>query len=39
MCTVLVGKHEGKKSLGRLKLIWEGNIQIDFGETGWECMY
>jgi hypothetical protein len=34
MCTVLVGKPEGKGSLGRLNLIWEGNIKMNFEEIG-----
>jgi hypothetical protein len=32
VCTVFVGNPEGKRSLGRFKLIWEGNIQMDFEE-------
>jgi hypothetical protein len=27
---VLVGKHEGKRPLGRLRLRWEDNIKMDF---------
>jgi hypothetical protein len=29
---VLVGKHEGKRPLGRTSLRWEDNIKIDFKE-------
>ena len=28
----LIGKHEGKRPLGRPSLRWEDNIKIDFGE-------
>jgi hypothetical protein len=31
---VLVGKHEGKRSLGRPRLRWEDNIKVDFQEVG-----
>jgi hypothetical protein len=31
----LVGKPEGKRPLGRLRLRWVDNIKMDFGETGW----
>jgi hypothetical protein len=27
--SVLVGKHEGKRPLGRLWSRWEGNIKLD----------
>jgi hypothetical protein len=29
-----VGKPEGKKSLGRPRLRWEDNIEIDLKEAG-----
>jgi hypothetical protein len=29
---VLIGKHEGKRPLGRPSLRWEDNIKIDFRE-------
>jgi hypothetical protein len=29
---VLIGKHEGKRPLGRPSLRWEDNIRIDFRE-------
>jgi hypothetical protein len=32
---LLVGKPEGKRTLGRPKCGWVDNIKIDFGETGW----
>jgi len=31
---VLVGKHEGKRPLGRPKCRWEDNIKMDFQEVG-----
>jgi hypothetical protein len=31
--SILVGKSEGKRPLGRLKSRWEGNIKIDLRET------
>ena len=31
---VLVGKPEGKRPLGRLKLRWEDNIKMDLREMG-----
>jgi hypothetical protein len=31
---VLVGKPEGKKSLGRPRRRWEDNIKMDFQEVG-----
>jgi hypothetical protein len=35
---VLVGKPEGKKGLGRLRLRWEANIKIDLQEVGSDSM-
>jgi hypothetical protein len=35
---ILVGKPERKKSLGRPRRRWEGNIKIDFREIEWVCM-
>jgi hypothetical protein len=29
---------EGNKPLGRLRRMWEGNNNIDFGEIGWGGM-
>jgi hypothetical protein len=31
---VLVGKHEGEKSLGRPRRKWEDNISMDLQEVG-----
>ena len=31
----LVGKPEGKKRLGRARVRWEDNIEIDLQEVGW----
>ena len=35
---VLVGKSEGRRSLGRPKRIWEQNIKIEVTEVGWGGM-
>ena len=32
---VLVGKPEGKSPLGRPRLIWEDNINMELQEVGW----
>jgi hypothetical protein len=39
-CRILVGKPEGKRSLGRLRRWWEYNIKIDVRERerGWSGM-
>jgi hypothetical protein len=34
---VLVGKHEGKRTLGRPRSKWEDNIKIDLQEVGVDC--
>ena len=34
VCRVLVGKPEGKRPLGRPRLIWEDNIKMDLQEVG-----
>jgi hypothetical protein len=31
---VLVGRPEGKRTLGRPRLRWEDNIKLDLGEIG-----
>ena len=36
---VLVGKHEGKRPLGRPRRRWEDNIKIDLREVGRGCGY
>jgi hypothetical protein len=33
----LVGKPEGRRSLGRPRRRWEDNIKIDLREVGWIC--
>jgi len=30
-----VGKHEGKRPLGRSRYQWENNIKMDLREVGW----
>ena len=35
MYRVLVGKPEGKRPLGRLRLRWEDNIMMDLQEMRW----
>ena len=37
MCTVLIGKLEGKRPLGRPKRRWEDNIKMDLQEVGGSC--
>jgi hypothetical protein len=32
---VLVGKPDGRRSLGRLRRRWEDNIKMDLREVGW----
>jgi hypothetical protein len=34
---VLVGKHEGKRPLGRPRRRWEDNIRMDLLEVGCGC--
>jgi hypothetical protein len=34
-CTLLVGKSEGKRPLGRPRRRWMDNIRMDIGEVGW----
>jgi hypothetical protein len=34
VCRVLVGKPEGKRSLGRPRRRWEDNIRMDVQEVG-----
>ena len=34
---VLVGKSEGKTSLGRPRRRWENRIKMDLQEVGWGC--
>jgi hypothetical protein len=35
--SVLVGKPEGKRPLGRPRRRWEDNIKRDIEEVGWDC--
>jgi hypothetical protein len=35
LCRFLVGKHEGKRTLGRPRRRWEDNIKIDPQEVGY----
>jgi hypothetical protein len=35
---ILVGKPEGKRSLGRPRHIWENNMRMDLREIGLECV-
>jgi hypothetical protein len=34
--SILVGKPEGKRPLGRPKRRWVDNIKMDLRETGWD---
>jgi hypothetical protein len=34
-CKILVGKHEGKRPLGRPRCRWEDNIRMDLRERVW----
>jgi hypothetical protein len=34
----LIGKPDGKRSLGRPTHRWEDNIRVDLGEIGWESV-
>jgi hypothetical protein len=34
-CRLLVGKPEGKRTLGRPRRRWVGNIRMDLVEVGW----
>jgi hypothetical protein len=38
MCRVLVGKPEGRRTLGRPRRRWEDNIRMDLQEEGCGCM-
>jgi hypothetical protein len=35
---ILVGKPEGKRTLGRPRRKWVGNVKIDVREIGWGSM-
>jgi hypothetical protein len=32
---IFVGRHEGRRSLGRPRRRWEDNIKMDLQEVGW----
>jgi hypothetical protein len=32
---LLMGKSEGKRTLGRQRRMWVDNIRMDLGEVGW----
>jgi hypothetical protein len=36
--SILVGKPEGKRQIGRPRRRWENNINMDLKEIGWESM-
>jgi hypothetical protein len=38
MHTVLVGKAESKRLLGRPRLRWQNNIKMNIQEIGWESV-
>ena len=38
LCSVLVGKSEGERPLGRPRRRWEDNIKMDLQEVGCEGM-
>jgi hypothetical protein len=36
-CRILVGRPEGRRSLGTPRHRWEDNIKMDLQEVGWEA--
>jgi hypothetical protein len=36
--SILVGRPEGRRPLGRLRCRWEDNIKMDLQEVGWGGM-
>jgi hypothetical protein len=36
--SILVGKPEGKRPLGRRRRKWVDNIKMDLREIGWDCI-
>jgi len=36
--SILVGRLEGKRPLGRPRYRWENNVRIDLREIGWEVV-
>jgi hypothetical protein len=37
-CRILMGKPEGKRTLGRTRRRWVDNTKIDLREIGWDGM-
>jgi hypothetical protein len=37
--TILLGRPEGSRPLGRPRRSWVGNIQIDLREIGWDGVH
>jgi hypothetical protein len=35
---ILVGKPEGKRSLGRSRRRWVDNVKIDLRDIGWDAL-
>ena len=35
---ILVGKPEGRRSLGRPRHTWKGNFEMDLQEVGWRVI-
>jgi hypothetical protein len=38
ICSIFVGKPEGKRPLRRPRHMWEDNIKMDLREIGWGGM-
>jgi hypothetical protein len=38
VCSALVGRHDGKRPLGKPKRGWEDNIKMDLQDVGWGVM-
>jgi hypothetical protein len=36
--SIMTGKSEGKRQLGRLRSRWEDDIRMDLREIGWESV-
>jgi hypothetical protein len=36
--SILVGKPEGKRPVGKPRYRWEDNIRMDLREIGWKCV-
>jgi hypothetical protein len=35
---VLMGKYEGKRTLGKPNHRWEDSIKVGFQKVGWDCV-